>query len=370
MVHASLENLFDSSLDPARRDLVNLPLKLGGLGIPKASFIAMSAFLGGYFDSFKLQNTLLKVDTDDIEASPELLGLVTRWNACHRPSADITLPELITHKKVQQWLTSKVHEQVLERLKTVEVGLFPKVLRGNLLSGGALWTDVVPSPQLNQTMDSGAFRAALRFRLGLHQYPSNVKCDTCRRKNADILGIHTSICPGIHHQQHNVVRDVLMSATRQAQMNSEREPPGLLQRIGRPHDRPADIYLPDYRMGRGLCVDVSIVSSYGHAAVPTPGHQASLAVKRKRDQYDDACRRCGMDFQPFVMETMGGFHSECDNLLKTIGRKLSELSGSSPVEATRRLQARLSFRWARELGNAILSQRRVNSFRVVHGWET
>ncbi len=322
-------------------------MSLGGLGIPRAQDIAWSAFTGSVVDTMELQKMILKEEDRSVEMVERVMN---GWNTAHKGVGTISVEQFVGAEKTQRDLTYRVHEYNLERLKKNEEASFRATVLGCTMNGSGAWLKVVPDRHRNLTMDPQSYARALQFRLGMDLYEEETKCGFCA-KMMDRRGQHAGICTGVHYALHNAVRNELCSEGRRAGRQPELEKAGILDGA-RQNERPADVFFPLYRGSRGLCVDVTIINSYGdltHSA-ESVGVNAQKAAEAKRLNYEKAVVEAGWKFSPFPMETLGGFGEECDEILRSIGEGLARFSGISTSKATKRLQERISFRYQKFLG--------------------
>ena len=96
--------------------------------------------------------------------------------------------------------------------------------------------------------------------------------------------------------------------------------------------------------GRDAAIDVTVTSPLAASNVEgavEPG--ASLkAVQRKLRDTEEACRQEGLEFLPFAVETLGGFHAGAVVQVKQIAAALARSKGSEESEATSQLFGKLS----------------------------
>ena len=77
-----------------------------------------------------------------------------------------------------------------------------------------------------------------------------------------------------------------------------------------------------------------------------------LLWQRKVRDTADACRREGLVFLPFAMETLGGLHPGAVTQVKLLASSLARSKGSDERKATSQLFRRLSLNLMR--GNALM----------------
>ena len=358
LIDMALTSIVGVSLNSQRRLLAGLPVRSGGLGITCADRVALSAYLGSMVDSMKIQLDLLHGQNVNSAIVDEL---ISEWNLVCNTVEPVTLAKLtnLEDRPAQSYLTDFIHKNTLSTLQATGDINFKALLSGLSLNGTAAWTNVLPIRGLQQTMEPEAFRAALKFHLGLPVYNGDVKCCFCKGRT-DCGGIHSSTCPGEHVSAHNAIRDFLETEARRAHLRPVVEKTNLLPDS---KQRPADVFLPNFANGKGACVDVTIVSSYGDIvrAAEHPGWNIDKARDRKKKDYDARCREEGWEFIPFVIETLGGLEEGCLKVLEFIANPLSEIDRVSKGTALHRLKSKISFLWHRELGSVLADQRRFSS---------
>ena len=116
---------------------------------------------------------------------------------------------------------------------------------------------------------------------------------------------------------------------------------------------PADIFLPYWKRGRPVALDVTVISTlFTVQGAPTiQGHALLVGEERKLAAHAEACRSAGVTFIPLVVESLGGWSDEASTIA-AIGRLMGQRLGISPTECTRHLFQRCAISLWR--GNAAL----------------
>ena len=108
--------------------------------------------------------------------------------------------------------------------------------------------------------------------------------------------------------------------------------------------------------GKNGAIDVTVTSPLASSnvagAAAEAGASLTKACMRKTRDTADACRREGLVFLPFALETLGGFHSGAVTQVKLLASALARSRGSEEGEATSQLFGRLSLNFMR--GNALM----------------
>ena len=120
---------------------------------------------------------------------------------------------------------------------------------------------------------------------------------------------------------------------------------------------PGDVTILRWCNGKDGAIDVTVTgplsSSNVAGAAAKAGASLEKACKRKLRETAKACRREGLVFVPFAMETLGGRHSGADTQVKQIGAALAARSkGLEESVATSQLFGRLSLTLMR--GNVLM----------------
>ena len=107
--------------------------------------------------------------------------------------------------------------------------------------------------------------------------------------------------------------------------------------------RPGDVTIRRWSNGRDAAIDVTVTSPLAASNVEgavEPGASLNKAVQRKLRDTEEACRQEGLEFLPFAVETLGGFHAGAVVQVKQIAAARSK--GSEESEAISQLFGKLS----------------------------
>ena len=355
LIHDSLEKIWNASLGNNQRLLIHLPVNQGGIGIPAAYFSGASARLGALANSLLSRNRLLGNEDDHL--SLEFYQAMTLWNSS--VSSPIVAQDLLAATKPQHWLQSQVNSQLRGDLLSSCSDRFKALVNACSYSYSGDWLRVVPIRDLRLEMPSNAYQRCLQYRLGVPLYSSEVTCGHCGEMS-DCSGDHDSWCRGSLQRvsvRHNAVRDLLFQKAAEAQLGPQKEPQNLIPQHG--ELRPADVFIPNFRYGRDVCIDVSIVSPFLHIeqASATPGFNANFKASQKISKYRNMCQENGLDFVPFVMESIGGFHPDSIQVINRLARKIySKNPLVSIAENNFRIRSSLQFAAQKAMGLGFLSR--------------
>ena len=355
LMHDSLEKIWNASLASHQRLLIHLPVNQGGFGIPAASLSAASARLGALANSLVPRNRLLGNEDDHL--SLDFYQAMTYWNSS--ATSPIVAQDILAASKPQHWLQSQVNAKLRGDLLSSCSDRFKALINACSYSHSGDWLRVVPIRDLRLEMPSNAYQRCLQYRLGIPLYPTEVTCGHCGAIS-DCSGDHDSWCRGSLQRvsvRHNAVRDLLFLKAAEAQLGPQKEPQNLIAQHG--ELRPADVFIPNFRYGRDMCIDVSIVSPFLHIeqASATPGFNANFKASQKISKYQKICQENGLDFVPFVMESIGGFHPDSIQVINRLARKIySKNPLVSISENSFRIRSSLQFAAQKAMGLGFLSR--------------
>jgi hypothetical protein len=331
--------VFDRALDLAisatlgkpvtgnEREIINLPSKEGGFGLPSAYSIAGASYLASCAQSSKLQAEILALDGT---FNREVLGrLLTAFSTSNQiPIIDANVLDSIT---LQHDLQSAANQgrvdEMMNRLSAREI----EMLNARRSIEFVPWFNVIPSEPLEQYMPPDEFRAAIRFQLGKRFLPdSRTKCEACNSL-MDSYADHATKCHkgGGLIMRHDTVRDTLMSLCRQAGYTTSTEDKDLL-RDGSER-RPADVFVRNYERDTHACLDVAIV-----AGGDVDGIRKKEVAKRREYLVD--VENVGYRFLPFVMDSFGRLGLSAHRILNGLSYRYAETHLLSVAQAKGRLR--------------------------------
>ena len=128
---------------------------------------------------------------------------------------------------------------------------------------------------------------------------------------------------------------MVFSAVQSAALAPSKEAPNLVPDSS---VRPADVLLPNWNCSRPAAVDVHVISPLQQQtlaeAVSTPGHVLQFGVRRKLVSNLSACRSVGVEFVPFIIETLGGLSEDTISTIRATDRAVGQRSGTSDLYRT------------------------------------
>jgi hypothetical protein len=190
---------------------------------------------------------------------------------------------------------------------------------------------------------------------------------------SDRHGRHASRCGGAGDRvlRHNSARNLVARFASAAGLRAEVERPGLLpappSEVGASQRRPADVFVPSWRLGAPAALDIAVSSPQRLAVlgrVQGADTAAGLYEKEKRTHLGtaEACRAQGIEFVPMVAEPSGGWGPSGLAALTRIARAAEALGGRAPGSVLREQLQQLSVAIRVATGRAVLRRRA--------GWST
>ena len=149
-------------------------------------------------------------------------------------------------------------------------------------------------------------------------------CDS----EVDAFGTYGLICKcseGCHYH-HSAINDIIHRALSAAKVPSHLEPAGMYRSYGK---RPDGITMVPWEQGKLLVWDATCTYAFAPSYLPSAsteaGAIAALVEERKKSKYSGLVPI--HIFQPEAVETTGMIGSDTLKFLKTLGRRLREVSG-------------------------------------------
>eukprot|EP00662_Eupelagonemidae_sp_cell21_P058166 gene58166-biopygen117091 len=196
----------------------------------------------------------------------------------------------------------------------------------------------------------------------------------------DTFGDHALACQGGGDRtvRHNALRNICFRLCHAAGQCPEVEKVGLLKprpTIGTVEEdgksrggsrgpdgrRPADVYLPRFRLGNPAALDFAVTSGLRVGFLDecaADGSAATTTYARYKRGYLDTASHCleeGIDFIPMIMEAHGGSWGEdARNLFHELSKSAARLTGDSPPEKLEQYLQSISVTLHRANARAVL----------------
>eukprot|EP00666_Eupelagonemidae_sp_cell4sb_P017889 gene17889-biopygen41696 len=220
--------------------------------------------------------------------------------------------------------------------------------------GAGAWLHAVPNLAFGNQVAPPSFVVMLQRRLRLPIYGAMGHCPHCAGV-MDIYGDHAVACGGGGDRtlRHNKLRDIFHHFCYAAGLFPEKEKAGLLRprpllgnlqedgkqagvggARGAEGRRPADIFLPRWRLGNPAALDFAVTSGLRVGYLTESAADGGAATRsyesHKRSFLDTAahCKEEGIDFIPMVAEATGGSWGEdARSTLRELSKSAARLTG-------------------------------------------
>jgi hypothetical protein len=336
-VHEGVERCVGLSVPQEAWRQATLSLSNGGLGVRSAGEHASAAYLASVSSASR---------NDGWNAS-EAVGwseAVVDYNS--RVDKEDEVSQEGVHLGTQHTLSRAIEKRQLASLLS-EAGERDKARLLAVSSlGASKWLSVVPTPALNQAFTPLEFSTLLKLWLGMDVYPQEFTCPACQVTCMDKKGYHALTCKSGGHlgTRHNALRDNFYDACSVACLGPKRELPFLLPNTNK---RPADVYLPNFTLGKPACLDFAVTHTQQPKYLKLASVTAGIAAKEygskvKDRKYAAECEEQGLMFVPMVTEVFGVWGQPAESVFYHVGKMCASRGGIELGGALHRIMQRLS----------------------------
>ena len=205
-----------------------------------------------------------------------------------------------------------------------------------------------PIPGLKLVMPNRNYILVVRAYFGLQLYLSVTLCGMCKGSENDMYGVHAGNCNsgGNFVRRHDAMKHKFAALCREAGYSTETEPVNVMEDGSL--DRPADVLVRNFRGGRDFAIDVNITSSTN--GQHDPSSILDRVADRKIQKYRARCEAANIDFEPMVMDAIGGFHKDAIPILRTLGNRWAISKNCTPATGRSRVVQQISFQVKRVMG--------------------
>lgn len=320
VLRSSLESILNVHLLDRPWSQASLPVSSGGLGIRRATDLAVPTFLSSANGTQLLVNSIL---TESVSA--EVYSFIDQALECWRSQVgqDVPLPD--------NWSSQSEWDGPIcdLRLKELVDSCPNQEERAIILSvsskNSSDWLHALPVPSLGLKLDDSSLRIAIGIRLSTqlcHEY--TCKCGTF----VNSFGRHGLGCKLAQgrHPRHRNVNKMLQKALGSADFPSLLEPSGLSRDDGK---RPDGLTYFAYENGKNLiwdftCPDTLCASNLS-LSIQGAGKAAERAESRKRDHYTELSK--SYHFVPVACETLGAWAPSSLKFMSDLGKRIRAISG-------------------------------------------
>jgi hypothetical protein len=309
------ESILNIALSDDQWSLASMPIRKGGLGIRRASSLALPAFLASAARSQLTQSLILALTQVPEDSILEIMR--RRWQQSTAETSDFPSSDC----KQSSWdtpLLSAAMSGIESRARDPY-----DLARLNAIQAphASDWLFALPLAAQGLRLNDEEMRVAVGLRLGaVICAPHACACGTM----VSARGSHGLACSlGFGRQaRHSSINDIVLRSLIRAGIPSIREPVGLTRLDGK---RPDGQTLIPWKSGRSLIWDVTIIDTFAPSYLAetsaAAGGAAEIAATRKQSKYAELqTRYC---FTPIAIETMGPMDHEGLAFILELGRRLT-----------------------------------------------
>jgi hypothetical protein len=333
-VVSTLEQIAGATFNKLAIEQMQLPVRMGGLGIRSTKKHAPAAYVASFQKTLPLVEKLLPNCPSSPSLDPEATEML-KSQLCNpdqlpdpAPSSQKALGALI-NKSIMANIMAKANSQ--DKARILSCGM-----RG---SGAAF--NATLNPNLGCKLTKEELKFFVCSRLGLRVCNPG-RCQKCQEP-LDLLGYHVGTCkygPNLK-MRHNAICEQIYRWCQTAHLN-----PALEINCTENGTVPADVYIPTWTLGKPAALDVTVVHplrpiSINHAS-KTQGYSAKEAENKKKRKYEALCSRKGVQFIPLAAEFYGGWSEPAVAFFKTLATRLSHQLEISLSETTQMIFQKLS----------------------------
>lgn len=357
LILESVEDLIGGCItDKVSAERVGLPCKFGGLGILKTQELSDAAFLGSFCQTSDLHLRMIR-NCDSVIRYPQLIQQTLERVNNVTPTTNanpIQFGEI--EVKGQQTLMNRILSSKADKLlNNISNPRDKALVQATTMDYSSAMLHLLPFGA--QRFGNDEWDVLLKHRLNLPIYGTGRRCQINQCKGwLDVKGDHAVSCGanGDTIRRHNKVRDALARIGRKAKLDVVVEE-SLNDYSNR---RPGDVTFKDFSHGVDMVVDVRISNSLinPEQAALKPGVNALKAELEKINKYRDdfAGREETISFRPFVMETLGGYGTKTEAVIKKLARNIAGMDRITTREAEQRLRNELTVVMMKSTANMIL----------------
>ena len=320
VMRKGLETFLNNRYSDRNWEQATLPVAMGGLGIRKASSLALPAFLSSANATAFASNALLPtiMDYSYLEEAAQLWREKMGENAAQYYPQDVTVQENFDFPLCNNILTRLIDSSPSESERAILLAVSSE--------HSSEWLQAVPVSSLGLKLDDTSLKTAVGLRLSTKLCSHVFRC-ICGKAVDEFArhGLHCTLSRG-RHKRHAEANNIIQRALATCDIPSKIEPTAMCE-----HDRkrPDGLTYFNYKAGKPLTWDFTtpctIAPSNISDSIKGAGETANVHEKKKLHKY----RELQKDYLvvPIAVETFGSFGQQGRKLIDEIGNMIIEKSG-------------------------------------------
>jgi ubiquitin carboxyl-terminal hydrolase 44/49 len=344
-VVSTFEDIVGCNLTPLAAMQIQLPTRMGGLGLRSTALHAPAAYTSSSLSTLPLVSSLTSNCALPPILDARVLSLLSE-RLCEPQKLPTETP------KSQKALSTLINKSLLSKTLAKANNLDKaRILSCGLHGSGAVFNAAF-GPSLDNRLDKQEYHFFVSSRLGL-RICNDGKCQTCG-STLDLHGYHVAICKYGQNlkARHNALCEQLFHWCQTAQLAPVRE-----VSCAGGGSVPADIYIPSWENGRSLALDITVVHPQQPALLAhsskKPAHAAKHAEGKKIAKYSESCSKNVVHFVPVAAEFFGGWSEPAVRFIRKLATRLSVKWDLSLAETKKIMFQNLSVTMTKQNAKAV-----------------
>ena len=248
------ENLIGCGLPQKTLVQARLGTKLTRLGLRSSLHHSAAAYLTSFFSNKALMELFLGTTFSNVHLEPA----ISSFNSYVHPESQVLSDSNLSE---QNKLSSAIDKHTFQNLLS-EVDVIDKArLLSCSRTHANAWIRALPSHQ--NKFSNQEWVITMKRWLGIPIFDKEHVCGACSEQVMDIFGLHASVCSvsGDCIKRHNAIRDSIFLFSSFAAWAPSKEKAFIFSGSS---ERPADILVPNFSLGKDLAVDFAITCPLQH----------------------------------------------------------------------------------------------------------
>ena len=318
----SLQAVLNVTLDDRAWNVASLPVRLGGLGIRKASDLAVPTFLSSAYGSNAVAGTLLPESIAEKEYAFYAMA-AGEW----KKSLDLEIDseEGPVDKSVQELWDAPLCKKKFDLLVESGDSEEKAILLSTSAEDASAWVHAAPITSLGLKLENTCFKIVCGLRIGAKIcVPYKCVCGSSVNSYGR-HGLHCMKALG-RLSRHSEANRIIKKSLASIDIPSTLEPPGLSRSDGK---RPDGLSHFTWKEGKYLVWDYTTSCTLAPSNISTsvqgPGKTAESREKSKCEKYSTLGD--SYHFVPIATETFGAMGPRTKRFIDDLGKELIEHTG-------------------------------------------
>ena len=345
------ENLIGSGLSSLSLQQARLSTKFGGIGLRASTTHSAAAYISSFFMSKSLVESFISQRVPN----RHITDAISRFNSLVHTDHCLVSSSCPSS---QQDLSHHIDSECFHKLQVESNSLNKARLLACSMPHANAWIRALPSQQ--NKFSCLEWSICMKRWLGMPIFNQDHLCSACHMHSMDVFGNHASVCPtkGDRIRRHNVLRDIIYDFCSIASWGPKKETPHIFPSSS---ERPADIFVPNYSLGKDLVLDVAVTCPLQHKYYHSAAQSAGFACNTYADEvkiknYQERVENEGCTYLPAVFESFGGFSQDHPDFLFKLSKGMSLRLNESKSTITKYMYENLSCALMKSIARCISSR--------------